>query len=174
MRPTGALYLLAVTPLWVTVLVLYFATIGVLWLIRERFEGLGYNVALSSQLGDVFLIGVILIAVELLQLQTRTLLISGAAQMFLVVVAIIFGLIWWIADRPAQWADWYHHLVVAPLFVFLLVLSALVILWNGDTMRIAVAALLLVGWAGLVVYDFETGRIDQQAWLAKQGIVLKK
>ena len=57
----GTYYILAISPVWFTALVLWFLTIGILHPIRQKFEGLSYNISYASELGAMLLIGIILV-----------------------------------------------------------------------------------------------------------------
>lgn len=166
------LKLLAMTPMWILVLALYFLTIGVIWTLRDCQERLGYNVARSAQLGDAALVAVILIAIGMLQ-EGRSVdpaLNTWVAQGGFLVIAASVAVIWIKLDPTKRWGDRYHHIVVAPMLVYLGLNAAIIILFAGARWEIISATILSAFWAGLVASDFKTGRMDQRQWLKEQGI----
>jgi hypothetical protein len=63
----GIHYLLAVSPIWFTGIILWIFTDGAIHLMRDKLEGLGYQVSFSAKFGDTGLIIAILIAATILQ-----------------------------------------------------------------------------------------------------------
>lgn len=170
----GVLRLLAILPLWLAPILLYVLSIGIIWFLRDYFEGFGYNTAFSSQIGDAFLMGCVLMGISFLREHrpVPAFLNDSLWQIALAVVGGGVGFVWFALDRPPQWGDRYHHLVVAPMLVWLGVASAAIILKSGKVWEKAVALLFFFAWAGLVGYDANTGRLPQRHYLAEHGIVL--
>ncbi len=160
----GSYYILTALPIWATALILYMATQGVLFILRDRYEGLYYNTSYSAVLGDGALVVVGLMAAEILQ--------RGASLPWFVQgwdyhqvagsLGALIGIIWLAHDCPKQWGDRYHHAFIAPLLCYLGLTLLPVIFWNGTWMEIAATIILILLWAVLVVYDAKTNRLDQR------------
>lgn len=170
---SGIYHWLTVCPAWLTLLTLYIGCIALLPLGRKLFEGVAYNVALSSKWGDLALICCVLIAERTLRKQTveipwinrrgfhatcRTLaLLVGIGLQ--VRAAAVHG---W---RFGEIMDCYHNLIIVPVFLYLLVAALpIVYVYGTRVQKLGTVALLLL-WGSLVCYDFATGRLEQQSWL---------
>jgi hypothetical protein len=173
MRLEGIYQFLYVMPVSLAAMFLFLATISLIWILRDTYEGFGYNVAWSSQIGDVALIGCILVGMEVLQSEHRAppLLAPASVQVGAVFAAIGFGMVWYKVDRPSEWGDMYHHTVVAPIFAVLLLLTVPVVFAFGSFWQCLAVAAMLGLWAALVVIDLGAGRMDQRRWLQKRGIL---
>lgn len=68
-------------------------------------------------------------------------------------VGIIFGVVWLKFDRPQQWADRYHHAVIAPLLLYLVITLLPVIFTNGNKNEKFATVFFVVLWVVLVFYD---------------------
>ena len=172
MRLVLPLHILASIPLWALAPVFYLLTIGVIWVLRDWQEGLAYNVARSSQLGDAALFTIILMAVALLQdgRPVPPALNTWAMQVGILVIAAAVGYIWIKLDPTHRWGDRYHHLFVAPLLVYLGVNAAIIIFGAPPAYKVTAITLFAV-WALLVLSDFAERRIDQRTYLQQQGIM---
>lgn len=174
MRLILPLHILAVVPIWVQAVVLYLLAIGVIWYLRDKQEGLAYNTAFSSQIGDVLLIGIMLMASTLLQQGTPVpvLLNTWWMQAEFATIALAVGVIWLRVDPTTHWGDQYHHIFVVPLFVYLLLNAAIIIFGGAPAVYPIVGMLLLVCWGALAVVDHMQGRIDQPAWVKSHAHLL--
>lgn len=164
----GSYHVLAVLPIWATALILYMMTIGVIFVLRDRYEGLFYNTSYSAMLGDGALIGVVLMAAEILKRGVVSLPEFPQSVYFHICFALVGGVLgcfWWLRiSHPQQWGDVYHHLVIVPLVVYLGLTLLPVIYYNGTRMEVIATICLIALWAGLVVYDLRSGRLDQRKY----------
>jgi len=103
----GSHYLLSVLPIWATALLLYAVTMGVLFVLRDRYEGLYYNTSYSAVLGDGALICIVLMAAGILQRGVSFpewtkggLFPSGYFHLFAFFVGIVLGAKWLSLDNP--------------------------------------------------------------------------
>ncbi|MBI3888508.1 hypothetical protein HY311_01810 [Candidatus Nomurabacteria bacterium] len=160
----GSYYVLATLPIWVTALLLYVLTMGVLFVLRDRCEGLYYNTSYSAVIGDGALIVIVLMAAGILQ-RVHAVPAWVQDERFHFVVAtlsICFGVSWWRQDRPRQWADKYHHLFIAPLLAYCLVTLLPVVWGKGTKVEITATGCLFLVWLVFVIYDAATYRLDQR------------
>jgi hypothetical protein len=172
----GSHYALSELPIWASGIILYAVTMGVIYVARDTFEGLPYQVAYSAQFGDAALAGAVLIAATILHRGSPLplMLSSGYFHVLAALVSVGCGIMWWSLDRPAQWGDIYHHLFVAPLFFYLATTLLPVILINGTKgEKVCVLCLVLLG-AALVAFDFKHERMNQRQWLQGRGVQFKQ
>lgn len=173
MRLVLPLHVLMSVPLWIQAPVYYLLSIGIIWMLRDYQEGVAYNVARSSQFGDAALFTIILMAVNMLQ-DGRPVpgpLNLALMQALLLIIAVLVGVIWYFwFDPTPRWGDKYHHLVVAPMLVYLGINAAVIIVYAGKGWEISVAIALLSVWGVLVDLDVNTGRLNQRQWLKEQGV----
>jgi hypothetical protein len=172
----GSHYVLSALPIWASSLILYGVTIGVIYLARDFFEGLPYQVAYSAQFGDAVLAAAVLIGATILQrgdsLPSR--FSNGNFHVLAALISVSFGLTWWAIDRPQHWGDVYHHLFVAPLILYLAITLLPVILINGKTGEKLWVLCFALLWATLVVFDVTHERMNQRQWLQSHGVTLKQ
>ncbi len=156
--------LLTVSPIWMTAFVLYIGTIGVLFVLRDKCEGLYYQTSYSAQLGDGGLIVIVLMVAEILKqgASMPTWLQSNWYHAMAIVVAVALGLVWVFRGHPKEWADYYHHLVIAPLLCYFGVTLVPVIYLNGTRGEKESTILLVLFWALLCWYDATAHRLDQR------------
>lgn len=184
MKLHGIYALLVKLPIWAITAILVAISLAVL-VGRDIFEGLMYNISYSSMVGDAALIICVLIAATILQrgqwgfIYVPKLLNDGAVQRtvflgFLSVGVVICALT--LSSRSGQAMDVYHDIIIAPIFLFLAITLFPVIVINGKRKEIYAVILLILLWAGLVVFDFKYDRINQRQWLQDHGVtfVLKK
>ena len=160
----GSCYLLMVLPIWMTALIMYMLTQGMLFVLRDYCEGVYYNTSYSAVLGDGALVCIVLMAAGILQRGAPLYewLGNGYCHFLAISAGMSFGVGWYILDQPKQWGDRYHHLVVASLLTYLGITLVPVIFKNGtDSEWIAVIGLVLI-WVVSVVYDSTTKRLDQR------------
>jgi hypothetical protein len=181
---TGIYWLLAVTPVWITVVTLLVFCIGILYPGRKYFEGVAYNVAYSSNFGDMALIGNFMIAVWGLQNGGRVPMFANRILYQLVCLAIsaLLGIVWQFVymeglekkGRVAMIMDSYHNLVVAPMLIYLILFVNIPVMFaSGNLFQWLLATTLVAIWAKLVFVDSNAERLDQQIWLRKnKGINL--
>ena len=117
----GSHFVLAALPVWACAPLLYMGTMGVIFVLREHSEGLPYQIAYSAQFGDVALLTVVLIGSTVLHrgVALPSWSLGWSFHGVCIGVAVACGAAWWWFDRPPHSADIYHHLFVAPLFIYL-------------------------------------------------------
>lgn len=158
---------LTALPIWATALILYFVTAGGIFLLRDKCEGLYYNTSYSAVLGDGALVVVVLMACGMLQ--RAGLFLPEWAQSrwfewFAFLSSTAVGTVWWEIDRPQQWGDTYHHLVIAPIMVYLAAILLPVFYYNATRVEIIFICSLVSVWALLFVYDIRHERLDQRKY----------
>jgi hypothetical protein len=171
----GSHYVLSLLPIWATAILLYSVTTGVVYVLRDNFEGLPYQVAYSAQFGDAALLGAILIAATILHrgkpLPWRY--SRGYFHVLSALVSLTIGITWWSLDRPSHCGDLYHHFFVAPLILYLAITLFPVILINGTRLEKAIVLCFVLSWATLVAFDLTQHRMNQRAWLQAHGVTLR-
>jgi len=171
----GSHYALVGLPVWASSLILFAATMGVIYVLRDIFENLPYQVAYSAQFGDAMLVGAVLIAATTLQ-RGEVLpgwLIGRTFHLLAAIVSIGFGVTWWSVDRPKHWGDIYHHLFVAPLILYLAITLSPVILINGTKVEKLCSLGFALLWAALVIFDVTHARMNQRKWLESRGVTFQ-
>jgi hypothetical protein len=61
--------------------------------------------------------------------------------------------------------DVYHDVVVVPIFLSLAVFLLPVIFMNGKVINIIFSFCLILLWLLLLMFDLDSGRINQREWL---------
>ena len=172
----GSHYALFELPIWASALIFYGVTTGVIYVARDFLEGLPYQVAYSAEFGDTALAGAVLIAATILQrgdpLPWR--LTSGYLHVVAALVGISCGITWWSLDRPTHLGDIYHHLVVAPLILYLAITLLPVIVISGTKVEKFCVLCLVLVWATLVTFDVTHERMNQRQWLQSHGVTFKQ
>lgn len=174
----GIYWLLNQSPMWLTALVLWHPGI-VMYLMRDKREGLGYQVAYSAKIGDGCIAIAVLVAATVLQRPGAYIPSSFLTLEYQFIVLGVLVFIGWAFQyftsemRSAKMADAYHDIVIAPVIVFLAITLLPVVWYSATTWEIVVVTMAVLVWGWLVIYDFQNGRINQRQWLAKRGFVLK-
>lgn len=178
-RLVGIHYLLAVAPIWATALVLWLATDGVIHLMRDKFEGLGYQVSYSAKFGDALLIIAVLIAATILQrggVYLPEWLRPWGMQAAVLGICVAIGLVVsfvTLDERSGQAADVYHDIVIGPTILFFAITLAPVVWYNGTPAEKFWVLCFALLWAALVVFDIKSERMNQRQWLVKHGFAIK-
>lgn len=165
-------YVLNELPIWFLALMLDVLCIDILFLGREKLEGLAYNVAFSSQYGDRALIGCVLIGASIIHRQEVVphFLGSGLFQFICAILAILSGHLVQIVLKSRQTMDVYHNAIIVPIFLASLAAALpMTYLYGSAVEKISTVALFGV-WVFLLVYDAVEGRLDQRKWLAKRKV----
>ncbi len=174
----GIHFFLATTPIWATVATLFFLTIAILHIIRNFSEGMNYNISLTSEIGDMALIMIIVISATILQRGIAGYGVSATEKIGFQIITLIItaficfgGLIHDVFNKNKETsADFYHNAIINPLF-FLLLLNSIPIIWNHGMLIEKISALCFAFvWTGLLVFDWQTGRLHQTEWLVSKGI----
>jgi hypothetical protein len=162
---------LSLTGIVIVCAIIYGFAVVVLYPMRAHFEGAAYNVARSSNIGDLFLVGVVFIAWHLLHdlgVQPPAWAVHGGWQFICMFLGVIAAFYFTFGQTPllrSHATDMYHNSVVMGVLVFALLYVAPLILWSGEWRFVTVSLLLVVGWAMLVASDIGTGRLQQRDWL---------
>jgi len=175
---TGIYAFLHWFPMWAMALILYFLCIGILFIMRDYFEKLPYNISVASQQGDLALIGCILIGVEIIKKQEALAPWMGEVfQIMLIILSIVVGIAYQsiVFASSKSWgtiADAYHNMVIAPVLVFSFGITLPAISLYGTLIeKMFVYAFFLI-WIITLSFDLKTGRLQQSKWLAKHGILV--
>ena len=148
--------------------IIYCILYSALWIGRWVFEGKGYDVAYSSKIGDFGLVLIIMMAAKVLKnpaIHPALWIESPIFHWVIGIGAILAGIIFYLVTRPKYGMDIWHSLVILPLFVYFIIsVLPIYILYASHTRQVIALTLLLV-WAGLVVYDIKSGRLDQRTWI---------
>jgi hypothetical protein len=138
-------------------------------LMRNYFEGSQYQVAWSADWGGTILILVSMIGIGTLQRGPILPPWMGYPfQLAMLVISLWIGLTWLKEDWNTQWADRYHHLVVAPIQFFLILTIVPAILARGTGAEIIATLGFLALFAVLLGFDLKDGRLAQRPWLKKR------
>jgi hypothetical protein len=177
MRYYGSHYILAKLPIWATTVI--FATVLMTVLVgRDILEGLPYDVAYSSLVGDVGLMIVVLIAATILKKEKIKIvwwLESNLMHLGIFSLSVAFGTtvsLLTLSSRSGQVMDIFHDVIIAPLFLYLAITLLPVIIKNRKENKAeAIATILCVLlWASLVVFDITHDRMNQREWLQHHGV----
>ena len=170
---TGIYAFLVWCPIWAVALILYIGIDWMIHIIRDRFEGLGYQVAYSAKIGDAGLIICVLIAETILKRGNLILpgpLTNSAIQFTILVgcffVCCIISLAT-LESRNGQFADVYHDLIVAPFMMFFAFTLLPVIYIGGTTIEKRATFFLVLLWVVFVFYDIKADRMNQRRWLKR-------
>lgn len=179
----GIYGLLYTTPTWITAMLLYFFCINILFIMRDWFEKMPYNISVASQQGDLALIGYILIGVEILKRQTyfpawitnETFYSPVFSSPAIAIIIIATGCVYHFAviskpDKHQTIADTYHNIVIVPLLAILIILISLVTGQYGTDFEKAVSICCLLVWLITMHFDAEQDRFQQTKWLIVKGI----
>jgi hypothetical protein len=177
----GSHWLLRLLPWWATLLLLNLLSVDVLWFIRYYTEKVGYNIALSSSIGDRWLAVAIAICGEVVKREEGQLgwlsskAFHGVCALLGIVAAVLMGILPIMqTGKFGSLADLIHNMIIVPSLVYLLLSTGLVVLLRGKpTEKIIVAVCFLV-WVGLLKVDMDTGMLNQRQWLEDHGLRFPK
>lgn len=166
-------------PTWAIALGLEFFCIGILFIMRDWYEKLPYNISVASQQGDHGIIGLVLIGVEVLKRQkhlpdwARNIVFDMPA---IAVIILLAGSFYhWLVTHSKlndsqTIADTYHNKVIVPLFVILIGILAPIIWMYGTGFEQVAAILLVLVWPATMIFDVKQGRLQQTKWLLERGL----
>jgi len=177
----GSHFWMVYFPDWFLAVAMIFLGYGVLFLCRDGFEGLHYNVSYASVLGDTGLIGIVLIAAGILKrhgaVPADWLRSANFHYVCIVVASAVGGFLLAKVRKEQGWfgeyADQYHNAFIAPMLTYLLLTLVPVIWLYGSGGEIKATVFFLVLCFSLVIVDAKTKRLDQQSWLQARGIHLR-
>ena len=172
-------WLLVELPVWVIATLFMFLSVGILHIGRLKLEGIPYNVALSSEVGDLFLVGVITIAATAIQRNPSGLpeLLAGRHELHLAIMAVAYGVgvyllvTKWTTPSGTEGMDRYHHVFVLPTLAYFVAISFLALLFSGRWYELFIAVVFVGVWAYLFNFDDKHGLLDQRPYLEQRGIV---
>lgn len=148
---------------------LVFFCVIILRLGRWRFEGMSYDVAFSSWIGDSALICIIVTGCAVLR---RGAPIPSLAWQAACIAAALYTLIvFFIVARPKRQMDIWHNIFTVPVLVLLLSSLAPVIIEAGSPWEKVLSASLFITWVVCLTIDLLTGRLDQEKYLRGKRIL---
>ena len=163
-------------------------TVGILiallqgiYLGRDKDEGLPYNVALSSYIGEYALIVVSIVAMGILR-DGRASKIPGwlqndQAHVIILVGSVFIGVVASVTTLRSRWGqatDIYHDVIVAPVLLYLMVTLLPVIELNGTDGEFWATFCLVMLWVYTVAFDVKHDRMKQRGWLSIRGVLSKR
>jgi len=166
-------------PLWIIAATLM-AMMVILVVGRGFLEGLPYNVAYSSIVGENGFIIVVLIAATVLKREPVCIMswfsyIEAHISFLVLSLAICLSISIFTLDlRSGQWMDIYHDIVVAPLFMFLTIMLLPVIWKNSRGVEKKVTLCLMLLWISSFGYDITKGSLAQRPWLRSHGVHMQE
>lgn len=161
-----------------TALVLAFLSVGVLYIGRKRFEGMPYNVALSSEIGDIALVCAILAAATAHKGRVGSTVYAFdhySFHLMALAIAVFFGPVVQVAllaysRKLETLMDVYHNVFVVPLLIYLIMVTLPLVLYIGTQLDIAFYVSMCMLWLALLLLDARAGRLDQRAYLKNIGV----
>jgi len=173
-------------PDWFLIFVMLFMGYGVLFLLRDHFEGFYYNVSFAAVIGDIGLISIVMIGAGILKIQG---MVSAdwarSGYCHLICAAAAIGASAFLLTRVRRQQGWFgeyadrlHNIVIVPVFSYLVVTLLPVIFYQGNSFEKKATIFFIAAWAALVIIDGRTdkkgtNRLDQQPWLAARGVFLR-
>ena len=176
----GGHYLLTRLPVWATAGIM----IGILMTVlvgRSLTEGLMYNIAYSSMVGDAALMIAVLIGATILQRYTKQFVYTWPRRRInhieIMVYCISFGVITnalTLKSRSGQVMDTYHDLIIAPILLYLAIILIPTIFRSGNRVEKLVVSGLVLVWLALVGVDIKQDRMNQRQWLHNHISVIEQ
>jgi len=161
----GIYRILEAWPIWVIALLIYMVTMGVIFVFRDRCEGLFYNTSYSAMIGEASVLAIVLMAAEILKRGVALHWVLQCWQFHVVafVVGMVIGLVWLFKTLPQEFADAYHNFVVVGLLIYLGI-TLLPVVFSSPAEMLATICLIVL-WVGLIAYDNAYDRLDQRKYL---------
>lgn len=175
----GIYYLMAVLPVWALGALVAFVALVPLFIIRDRKEGVYYQVSYSAFIDDLALCFAVMVVASIVHrgaysppaLWQHWISHVGALVACVAAGALVFKTT--KKDRDAQQADQYHDYVVVSMFMYFFATLVATPVWLHGGVIEGVAAWGFIGvWGYFVRFDFKTRRMNQRARNEKLGIVL--
>ena len=168
-------------PDWFLAIAMIFLGYGVLFLCRDNFEGLHYNISYASVLGDTGLIGIVMIAAGILKRQgvvpadwlRDTDFHYVCATIAIVVGIVLLAKVYYEQGWFGEYADRYHNAFIAPSLTYLLLTLLPVIYLYGSIGEKKATAFFLGLCFTLIFIDIKNDRMDQQTWMRVHGFPLR-
>jgi hypothetical protein len=189
----GSHAVLSTVPVWASALVLVFVTIIALLPARELLEGMSYNISMASQVGDLGLIGIILIGQTILQSMeaAHSQVLGHALYCFWGFHVLVFGIaavvalmLYQMRNRMGKLAhamdfsfgyyqtvDKYHDIFIVPLFIYLCLTMSPFVYYFGNPIEKIAATVCCAIWFVCLAFDALTGRLHQRRWLHETGSI---
>jgi len=171
----GIYHLLATTHIAILLAVFLAITLVPIMVMRNHFEGCQYDVAWSAVLGGLLQVLVYIIGIVIIQrLQSLPSWTGDLFQQVVGAISFMMGILWLINDWHTQWADRFHHIVVAPLQFFLLFIIVPVIVTRGTPAEVAMTTCFIIFFFFLFWIDSLQGRLAQRLFLIRRcGVKFK-
>lgn len=175
----GIYRILAILPIWATVMILYLVTDGAMYLGRDIFEGLGYQVAYSAKFGDTMLFGVVFIAATIIKREEPYLrswffwvpwLMNGWFHLLVLIGCVALGLtvsVLTLATRSGQMMDVYHDVVIAPMILYFAIALLPLTYYAGTKIEKRWTFFFILIWLVLVIFDIKYDRMNQRQWIER-------
>ena len=175
---SGIYFLLNYFPIWFTALILWFVADGMIHLMRDRLEGLGYQVSYAAKFGDAGIFGAVLIAATILQRSDVYVFwqIDGTGQMILFAVCVFIGFLTTMMSlkkRSGQVGDIYYDVIIGPMILFFAIMLLPVTWYSGRWYELGATGFFIVVWLWFVYTDFRDDRMNQRQWLVRHGFFIK-
>ena len=158
-------------PMWEISTILLVLVVVVIPLGRLIFQGKWFQVSFSAFPGEACLAGVLLIAVEILHKVSYTPMLFNHRvwlQWVVYISSVLLGVMvfaFTMDEREAEIMDFYHDIVVAPLFLSGAILLLPVIWFNGSQNQLSMTIFLISCWIVALLVDIDEGRLNQPQWL---------
>jgi hypothetical protein len=138
--------------------------------LRYAYEGRAYDVALSSKIGDICLAGFICIGAYIIkqpQFDPPTWMEGLWFQFGMALFSILCGILCLILIKPEYEGDMYHAIWVIPFFIYFLCITSPVLYLYGNMWQKVLGISFVFVWLLLVIYDIQTGRMEQRKYIAR-------
>lgn len=168
-------------------MILCFVTDGAMYLGRDIFEGLGYQVAYSAKFGDAMLFGVVFIAATIIKREEPYLrswffwtpwLMKGWFHLLVLLGSVALGItvsVLTLASRSGQMMDVYHDVVIAPMILYFAIALLPLIYYAGTKTEKRWTICFILIWLALVVFDIKYDRMNQRQWIERNlGVQLQQ
>jgi hypothetical protein len=179
----GSLYVLASLPTWEVAAIFIFVVLVPMFVGRDYFEGVPYQVSYSAQLGDAGLFVVVLIAADILHRSGAQIPagegVTETQEMHFIVWLFSFVICSQLSrvtlkKRSGKLMDIYHDVVIVPLFIYLAFTLLPVIYSYGTWVEQVATACFALLWLALVFFDTKYKRMNQREWLKARGLRFKE
>ena len=111
--------------------------------------------AWSAILGDQLLAVALVIVIVVIKrgVDLPPLLENRYYLLLALALGIEIGVVWFLLERPKQWGDRYHHLVVAPMVAYVIFAILPIVFVGGTTSEIYTTLSLIAIYLGTAAFD---------------------
>jgi hypothetical protein len=182
----GSHFWMVYFPDWFLIFVMLFMGYGVLFLLRDYFEGFYYNISFAAVIGDIGLMSIVMIGAGILKSQgmvSADWVRSVYCHFTCAIAAIGAGAFLLARVRRQQgwfgeYADRFHNIVIVPAFSYLVATLLPIIYYQGSSIEKGATVFFIALWATLVYVDSKTdkkglNRLDQQTYLQARKVPLQ-